>query len=136
LQRLRDECVFYLDENLCNCKPIQEVFEHAEIKYERHLAHFPRATPDPEWLGFVGQRSWIVITKDKAQRYNPLEKTEFQTYRIKQFAFHSGNLSGLEMAKILRDNLRKIFNLIEKQPPPFIATLTKSGVTAKALVSR
>jgi len=135
LQRLHDKCVFYLDENLCNCKPIEEVFQNANIKYERHLAYFRRGAPDSEWLSFVGQRGWIVITKDKGQRYNPLEKSELQTYLIKQFSFHSGNLSGPEMAEILHDNLRKIFNLIEKYPPPFIASLTKSGVNPKALIS-
>jgi hypothetical protein len=135
LQRLREACVFYLDENLCNCKPIEEVFKTAQLRYEKHLTYFTRGTPDPDWLAFVGERGWIVLTKDKGQRYSPLEKKELQTYQIKQFAFHSGNLSGAEMAEILGQNLRKIFNIIEKHPPPFVASLTRSGVHAKTLSS-
>ena len=133
MQRLREQSVFYLDENLCDCKPIHEVFDNEGLKYERHLAYFPRATTDPEWLSFVGQRGWIVITKDKSQRYNPLEKAELRKYGIKQFAFQSGNLSAAEMANILRVNMRKMFNLINKHPPPFVASLTKSGVNPRTI---
>jgi hypothetical protein len=134
-QRLRETSVFYLDENLSDCKPIQAVFESAGIKFERHLTHFARGTDDVDWLSFVGKKGWIVVTKDKSQRYNPLEKAEIQKYRIKQFAFQSGNLSAIEMAALLEANLRKIFNLIRRHPPPFVASITKSGVNPKTLSS-
>ena len=90
---------------------------------------------DVIWFSFVDERDWIVITKDKSQRLQPVEKTELQKHRIKQFAFQSGNLSASEMAmaNLLKANLRKIFNLIRKHPPPFVASLTKSGVNPKTL---
>jgi len=83
---------------------------------------------DHVWLEFVGQRGWIVLTKDKGQRYTPLERTQLETNRIKQFAFSSGNINGQEMAEILKKNLRRIFKFIQRQSPPFVASLTKSGV--------
>jgi hypothetical protein len=139
-QRLRETSVFYLDENLSECRSIHLVLDSASIKYERHYLHFtreqyPDGAPDHIWLDFVGSRGWIVLTKDKAQRYNPLEKAQLQKYRIKQFAFQSGNLSAIEMAEILRTHLNKMFNLIMREPPPFVASLTKSGVSLRTINS-
>jgi PIN like domain len=111
------------------------VFAEAGIKFERHLAHFRRGTDDVTWLSFVGEKGWIVITKDKSQRFNPLERAELQKHRIKQFAFQSGNLSATEMAELLKANLRRIFNLIKKHPAPFVASLTKSGVNPRTVFS-
>jgi len=68
-------------------------------------------------------------------RYNPLEKAAIQKYRIRQFAFQSGNLSAPEMADILRINLNKVFNFIKKQTPPFVASVTKSGVSLRPIAS-
>lgn len=139
-QRLRESSVFYLDENLSECKAIHVILDSATIKYERHYSHFtreqfPDGVPDHIWLDFVGSRGWVVLTKDKAQRYNPLEKAQLQKHRIKQFAFQSGNLSAQEMAEILQANLNKVFNLIMKETPPFVASLTKSGVSLRIINS-
>jgi len=98
-----------------------------------HSSHFPNGTEDSIWLDFIGQRGWIVITKDKSHRYNPLEKAQLQRHKIKQFAFSVGSMNGQEMANILYRNLRKIFKFIQKQPPPFVASLTKSGVQLRKL---
>lgn len=133
MQRLHDQYVFFLDENLCNCAPIQQILTAAEIKYERLLAHFASGTPDIIWLSLVGQLGWIAITKDSSQRYNELEKEAIIANNVRQFAFNSGNRNREEMADLLRDNLNRIFRLIEKQPPPFVASIVKSGVNLKSL---
>src|ERR1051325_8573572 len=93
-QRLRENSVFYLDENLCYCKALIAVFLQEQIKYELHSSHFANKTEDTVWLEYVGQRRWIVLTKDKAQRFNELERVQLQKHKIRLFAFHSGNLSG------------------------------------------
>jgi hypothetical protein len=85
------------------------------------------------WLSFVGQNGWVAITKDKAQRYNQLEKASIINNKVRQFSFSSGNISRDEMANLLNGHLREIFRFLEKNLPPFVASITKSGINRKSL---
>jgi len=76
---------------------------------------------------------WLVLTKDKDQRYQPLEKAQLLAHCIREFAFSSGNLSGSQMADLLRRNLRKIDNLGRNHSPPFVASITARGVNLRRL---
>jgi len=122
-----DDFVLYLDENLHNCQPVLEALNLAEIRYERHGTHFRQGTPDSIWLPFVGRNGWILITKDKNIRYNELEKDAIIQYRLREFYFVSGNLNKHDMAQILTTALPEIRRLCQKEPPPFIASITKLG---------
>jgi hypothetical protein len=97
------------------------------IKHERHGQHFSPGTQDTAWLPFVGEKGWILITKDKRIRFNDLEKEAVLTYRVRQFYFTSGNYSGTEMATMLVAALPEIMGLCETQAPPFFASITKAG---------
>jgi hypothetical protein len=122
-----DDFVLYLDENLHNCQPVLEALELAEVRYERHGKHFEPGTADSVWLPFVGSNGWILITKDKNIRYNELEKDAIIQYRLREFYFVSGNLNKHDMARILATALPDIFRLCQREPPPFIASITKLG---------
>jgi hypothetical protein len=76
---------------------------------------------------------WLVLTKDTHHRYQPLEKTQLMVHCIREFAFSSGNLSGQQMAELLRRNLRKIDRLGRKHPPPFVAAITQTAVYLRKL---
>ena len=48
-----------------------EKLKETKIKV-RHLEDFPgfdQSTPDEEWLKFAGEKSFVVLTKDKRIRY-------------------------------------------------------------------
>lgn len=68
-----------------------------------------------------------MLTKDKRIRFNDLERDAVVTYRVREFYFTSGNYSGTEMAMMLTTALPEIMRLCQKQPPPFIASITKAG---------
>ena len=69
-----DDFVLYPDENLDNCQPIIDALVVNGVQYRRHREHFARGTPDEGWLPFVAERGWIVLTKDKRNRYNEIER--------------------------------------------------------------
>jgi PIN domain-containing protein len=123
----------YLDENLCECAAILKVLLAASFPYERHLAHFPRGTLDEDWLPLPGRRGWAVLTKDKAQRYSPLEKAKIIEHELKIFAFSSGNLTGDDMAALLETNLRKLDRFARKHRSPFVASISKAGIHLRTL---
>jgi hypothetical protein len=105
----------------------------ASFPHERHLAHFSRGTLDEDWLPLPGRRGWAVLTKDKAQRYSPLEKAKIIEHKLKIFAFSSGNLTGDDMAALLETNLRKLDRFARKHRPPFVASITKTGINLRTL---
>jgi len=97
------------------------------VKHERHGQHFAPGTEDTEWLPFVGEKGWLLLTKDKRIRYNELEKDAVREHKVREFYFSSGNFSGVEMAEMLIDALRDMVRVFRRQKPPFIASITKSG---------
>lgn len=91
---LPEDFVVYLDENLHNCKPILEALTENGVKHERHGQYFDPGTEDTEWLPFVGEKGWLLLTKDKRIRFNELEKNAVLRYKVREFYFSSGNYSG------------------------------------------
>ncbi|MGB6201010.1 MAG: hypothetical protein WBF35_15810 [Candidatus Acidiferrales bacterium] len=119
--------VLYLDENLCNTTAILTTLTRLGIRFERHLAHFPRGTPDETWLPHVGKNGWILLTADKRIRYNFLEKRALEKNAVREFVFASGNMSGNEMAAALEMAIRKVQRMCRRFPPPFVAAITRTG---------
>jgi hypothetical protein len=104
-----------------------EALVHNEIHHERHGEHFPAGTEDSIWLPFVGQKGWILLTKDKRIRFNDLEKQAVIANRVREFYFTSGNFNGEAMAALLAVALPEMFRLCRMHRPPFIASITKAG---------
>ena len=97
------------------------------VKHERHLEYFPRGTPDQVWLPKVGENKWALLTADKRIRYNILEKKALAEYKVKEFVFASGNLSGEEMAMALESAMPRMISLAGRLDPPFVAAITRWG---------
>lgn len=122
-----EEFVLYLDENLCNTSAILEALQMSGIRFERHLSHFTRGTPDEEWLPLIGRNKWVLLTADKRIRYNLLEKRALEKNSVREFVFSSGNMSGQEMALALERALPKMQRLCGRLAPPFVAAITRAG---------
>jgi hypothetical protein len=100
----------------------------SDIKFERHTAHFPRGEDDNVWLPFVAERSWVVVTKDKRNRYNDLEREAIRRSRVREFYFGGGNFTGAEMAKALVIAVPAMRKLCRTFNPPLVASITRSGI--------
>lgn len=106
----------------------------AGAKVELHRDHFREDAPDVEWLGEVGRRGWVVLTKDDAIRRNPLERHALLAGNVRAFILTSANMTGPEMAELLVGHLGRIERLARSHGAPFIATVTRSG--AKIVATR
>jgi hypothetical protein len=80
-----EDFILYLDENLDNCQPILDALGASQVQYHRHRDHFARGTADEVWLQFVAERSWVVVTKDKRNRYNEIERDALRRHRVREF---------------------------------------------------
>jgi len=117
----------FLDENHCNNSKILAVLQNADIASERHLNHFPRGTPDEEWLPLVGENGWVLLTTDGRIRYRANEKQAVQRHLVRMFYFSSNNMSGQQMADALQKALPKMQQVCHRQEPPFCASISRSG---------
>jgi PIN like domain len=122
-----DDFVLFLDENLDNCKPILESLAEQNVRVERYRAHFQPGSADEVWLAFVGERSWVVLTKDKKNRYNEWEKLAIRRQKVTEFYFGSGNMSAVEMAAALVIALPEIRRICRSEAPPLIGSVSRSG---------
>jgi hypothetical protein len=98
-----------------------------EITVVAHDDVFPQDTPDEDWLPLVGERQWILITKDQKIRKHPLQKRALLAARVRAFFFTGGNITGPEMAEIVSAQLPSILKLAAATSAPFLARITGSG---------
>ena len=77
----------------------------------------------------------MVLTKDRRIRYRVPEKIMVMKHGVRVFALTSGNWTGEQMAEIFTKALKPMCNFLRKNPPPFIATVSKSGKIRKTDLS-
>lgn len=122
-----DDFILFLDENLDNCKPIVEALADSNVKFECHRDRFERGTADHDWLPFVAERSWVVLTKDKRNRYNDFERESVRRFKVREFYFGRGDFSGTEMAQALKLALEEMKNICRTYNAPIVGSITRSG---------
>ncbi len=59
---------FFIDRSL-GSKIVANALRQAGAEVHIHDDYFPANARDEEWLRVVGQRGWVVLTKDKMIRY-------------------------------------------------------------------
>ena len=113
---------FFIDRCL-GAKCIAEVLRSSGITVETHDEHFDKGAQDVEWIHKVGQRGWIVLTKDKNISKNHLERLAVASASIKMFILASQDLSGSDMAAIFLEAIVAMQDFVRKHPAPFIAKI-------------
>jgi predicted nuclease of predicted toxin-antitoxin system len=92
-----------------------------------HQEHFAsqQGIQDAEWLGEIGRRGWIVLTKDKNFKRRPLERDAILNGGIRAFFLSATNLSTEQTAQTVVEALPRILRICSKQNGPFIARITR-----------
>jgi len=75
----------------------------------------------------VGERGWLILTKDKRIRYRKLEFAAVKQARVRLFVLTAGQITAVEMGEIFVKALKKMERLAIKHDEPFIARVTKAG---------
>jgi|SRR3989344_1354453 len=118
--------LFFLDESLGRTTIVNALRELGEQVIPHH-ERFSAGTLDKDWLTEAGTNDWVVLTKDKRIRYRSAELRALQESNVAAFILSYGNMSGDQMAKIIKTALPEIKKFLKKQRKPFIATITKNG---------
>jgi hypothetical protein len=123
--------VFFIDRSL-GIEPIRTELIKAGLSVQIHDEYFPRDEEDRVWLRDVGERGWVVLTKDQRLRYRPLEKAALKASKARVFVLTAGNLRGIEIAAVFVAALPRIRAVLRSVPGPFVARVSRSGQVTMA----
>lgn len=100
---------------------------------EVHLDHFAGDAPDTEWIPEVARRGWVLITKDKNIRRNPLERAAYEQAGLRGFVATGGDLSGKDLGELLVRCLDGMTRRAHKRPGPLLFAISRNGIFSKLI---
>ena len=118
---------FFVDRSLGR-KLVPEALVRAGLRVETHDAHFAQDTEDVAWLPVVGQRDWVVLTKDDRLRTNPLERAVVIEARVRLFIVRAGEASGPQLAELLANRAAALASFAVATTGPFIARVSPTDL--------
>ena len=112
---------------------VADALRAAGATVEVHIDHFPQDASDVEWIPEVGQRGWVLITKDQHIRRNPLERAAYQAAALRGFIVTGKDMAGPELATLLVQCLPGMVRRAAGRPGPSLFTLSRGGAFSKLL---
>ena len=110
---------------------VADALRAAGANVEVHIDHFDQAAPDVEWIPEVGRRKWVLITKDKNIRRNPLERAAYENAKLRGFVLTGADMGGKEMADLLVSCLPGMARRVGGRPGPLLFAISRAGVFAR-----
>ena len=118
--------IFFIDR--CLGKKLADSLRNAGALVEIHDDHFKQDIEDKDWLRIVGERNWVVLTKDKKIASRTLELEAVAEGNVRLFAFVDGDVSGVVVAQAFVNALENMRGFMRGNPAPFIAKVHQSGM--------
>lgn len=81
--------------------------------------HFPEDATDAEWLPYLGQKEYFLITRDEAIRWKPAELEALRKHKVGAFFLGGKNLNRCMLIEQLVRNWRRIKEFAAKEKRPF-----------------
>jgi hypothetical protein len=121
----RREPVFFTDRDLGRQFPA--ALRQAGLQIEQHDDHFGPETLDGEWIGEIGRRGWVAVTRDARIRYSPLALGVLMECGTQLFVL-VGKFTTAEAAKTFLKWREDIASTVRNEREPFIAKIRRDGV--------
>jgi hypothetical protein len=83
---------------------------------------------DEAWLPEVGQRNWIVVTKDRRIRQRQNEIDALVNAKVRAFIFLDGQLSGEIMIALIKLLMPTMLERVRDYAPPFVFGIEMPGI--------
>ena len=89
----------------------------------------PEGARDSQWLPVVGKAGLVVLTRDKRIRRRPLERQALLASGVRAcFQTAGGQHSLFEQLQLWLRHWSEIESLVEEEPGPWLASVTRVGV--------
>lgn len=89
--------------------------------------HFPEDAPDTEWLAYIGNNDFFLITRDDNIRRKPAEIRALKDHRVGAFFLGGKSRSRCQLIQQLVRNWPRIKELARAQSRPFAFRVPPSG---------
>jgi hypothetical protein len=119
------ELVFFADRDLGRQFPA--LLLAAGVRTERHDDHFGPDTSDEEWIGEIGRRRWIALTRDQRIRYSPLALSILMQSGAQLFVL-VGKLTTSQAAETFLKWRKSVTATALEERGAFIAKIRRDGV--------
>lgn len=81
-------------------------------------------------MPLIGQRNWVLITKDKNIRRNQLEVDAILNANLRAFVITAVNVGHHQLADLLIKVMRKVLRICRQQGP-FVFNITAGGTISQ-----
>lgn len=88
---------------------------------------FDEDADDEEWLPYVGDNAYVLVTRDESIRRRPAEIAALKRHRVGAFFLGGKTLSRCELIQQLVRNWPRMKELAQKERRPFIYRIPPSG---------
>jgi len=88
---------------------------------------FPQETVDDIWIEYVGRHNRLAITKDRKIKFRAGEINSIIEHKARIYRFSSGNLTGQQMADIIKKAVGAIIKHARNNTGPYVIGISKSG---------
>jgi predicted nuclease of predicted toxin-antitoxin system len=118
--------IFFIDR--CLGTKLADSLRNVGATVAIHDDHCEQDMKDEDWLRIVGERNWVVLTKDKKIASRRLELLAVAQGNVRLFAFVDGDVSGDVVAQAFVNALQNMQGFIRGNQAPFIAEVYQSGL--------
>jgi hypothetical protein len=88
---------------------------------------FPEDSADIEWLQYVGEKGFVLITRDERVRRNPAEIAAIKKFRVATFFLGGSHLDRCRLIQQVVRNWPRIKELSGRTQPPFAYRIPPTG---------
>jgi hypothetical protein len=119
--------VFFADQCLSGRAIPRALTEASGYAAELFAHHFDLDTPDVDWLPEIGDRRWILVTKDRHIEQRPLEREAIINAKVRAFILTERNMSSKVMVALLKHAMPRMLSVIDTHQAPFIFGIDLTG---------
>ncbi|MGH8670522.1 MAG: hypothetical protein ACREUA_00590 [Burkholderiales bacterium] len=123
---------FFLDHQIGRYV-VADQLKAAGASVEVHLDHFAGDAPDTGWIPEIGRKGWVLITKDKNIRRNPLERAAYERAGLRGFVSTGHDLSGKELGELLVRSLEGMVRRAHNRRGPLLYAISSNGVFSRLI---
>jgi hypothetical protein len=124
--KLADPFTLFVDRSLGGSF-VADALRQAGQRVVAHDDEFEPNARDIDWLRVVGERGWVVLTKDARIRTNALEREALLFANVAAFMLGRGDMKGPHMAATFLIGLPRMTRVLRRWDVPLIATVTAVG---------
>ena len=114
-EELHDEKYEFFVDECVSPKHVPDMLREAGYKANLHGPDtFRTGTSDVDWIPPVGERKWVLITKDQNIRKRPIERQAIRQGGVRAFVLTAHSLTGEEQAQVFKEALPDMIRVRSK----------------------